>query len=98
MISSSAICFETLPHRVRERIRVRPLVGKAAADKSSASGDHDTQGRGIRAPSFRELPLCDARPAQQRRQAEISLVAPRLIVNSIRLIALLFQLLLDGPR
>ena len=80
-----------LPHRVRERVRVRPLVGKAAADKSSASVDHDTQGCGIRASSFRERPLCDARPPQQRGKAEISLVAPGLIVNSIRRIALLLQ-------
>src|SRR5262249_25193805 len=79
-------------------VRVRPLVGKAAADKSSASADHDTQGRGIGASSFRELPFCDARPAQQRRQAGIPLVAPGLIVNSIRRIALLLQLLLDSPR
>src|SRR6266436_2545793 len=89
--------FVTVPGP-REGVRVRPLVGKAAADKSSASGDHDTQGRGIRASSFRELPLCDARPAQQRHQAGIPLVAPRLIVDSIRRIALLFQFLLDGPR
>src|SRR5437899_819023 len=88
----------SLPHRVREGVRVRPLVGKAAADKPSASGDHDTQGRGIRASSFRELSLCDARPPQQRWQAEIPLVATRLIVNLIRRIALLLQLLLDGPQ
>ena len=31
----------SLPHRVRERVRVRPFVGKAAADKSSAWGEHN---------------------------------------------------------
>ena len=40
---------------------------------------------------------CDARPAQQRRQAVIPLVAARLIINLVRRIALLLQLLLDGP-
>ncbi len=56
--------MRSLPQRVRERVRVGPLVGKAAADKSSASGDHDTQCRRIRASSFRERLLCNARPPQ----------------------------------
>src|SRR5947208_15849950 len=79
------------------RVRVRPLVSKAAADESSASVERDTEGCGVGAASFCERPLCDARPAQQRRQAVIPLVAARLIINLVRRIALLLQLLLDGP-
>src|ERR1051326_1460063 len=87
----------SLTRRIREGVRVRPLVSKAAADESPASVERDTEGCGVGAASLCECPFCDASPAQQPRQAVIPLVAARLIINSVRRIALLLQLLLDGP-
>src|SRR2546422_1865555 len=83
--------------RALERVRVRPLVGESAADESSA-GDDYAQRCGIGAASFRECLLHGARAPQQPREAVIPLVTPRLVVNLIFRVALLFQLLLDGPR
>src|SRR6267378_7550515 len=84
--------------RAAERVRIRPLVGKSAADKSSASDDDRAHRRGIGAASCRECLLRDARARQQRRKAVIPLVTPRLVVDAIRRVALLLQLLPDGPR
>src|SRR5207244_12605931 len=46
----------------------------------------------------RELPAVAARPVQHIWLPVLPLVGPRLIVHSIRLLALLFHLLLGGPR
>src|SRR6266568_2193232 len=82
-----------------QRVRVLPFVGKSES-KSSTSGGRSgrAQRRGIRAASFRERSLRDARAQQQRRQPVIPLLTPRLIVDAIRRVALLLQLLFDGPR
>ena len=84
--------------RASKGVRIRPLVGKSAPDKSSASDDNRAPRRGIGAAPFRECPLRGARARQQRRKAVVPLVTPRLIVKLIRRVALLLQLLLDGPR
>src|SRR5579864_5717543 len=83
-------------NRSLQRVRVVPLVGEAPTGKASAS-NHNAQRRGIRAASLRVRSLRRARSPQQRCEPVVALVTPGLGVNAICGVALLLQLLLDGP-
>src|SRR5258708_19674974 len=52
----------------------------------------------IRTSSLRKGKLFHAPPVQQPWQAIVSFDAARLIINSVLLVALLIELLLDSPR
>src|SRR5215813_3491398 len=83
--------------RASEGVGVRTIISKSAANKPSTSTDHDAHRRGIGAASFRECPLRLARSAEQRDQTVVPFMTARLIVDAVRGIALLLQLLPDGP-
>src|SRR5439155_26235277 len=78
-----------------DRISVRPLVGETCG-KSSTSAE--AQGGRIGASPFREGALGCAGSRKQRHHAVISLVTPRLGIDSIRLVALSLQFVRGSPR
>src|SRR2546428_1172757 len=59
---------------------------------------HVVAGRRIRTSSFRKGALFYAPSTQQPREAIVSLDAARLVINSVVVVALLGELLLDRPR
>src|SRR6266576_6998075 len=86
------------PWRISERIRIRSIVGKSAADKPSAPADDDAHRCGIGTALLRVRLFGGTRASQQGRETVIPLVAPRFIVDLIGRVVLLLQLLLDRPR
>src|SRR5262249_52343122 len=80
-------------------VRILPLVGKSESKSSASRGrSRNAQRRGIRAASFLERSLHDASAHQYRRQGVIRLMTSRLIIDAVRRVALLLQLLPNGPR
>ena len=61
-------------------------------------GVKDGEGERIRTAPFRKRLLIHTRAEEQRRQAVVPFVAPRLVVDPVLLIALMLQFLPDGPR
>src|SRR5262245_1500146 len=84
--------------RTLKRVGIRTRIGESATNESSAPTDDDAHRRGVGATSCRVRPLRLARAAQQRDQAVVPFVTPRLIVDAVLGVALLLQLLSGRPR
>src|SRR6185503_21057119 len=84
-----------MPELSRQRISV--LAGVRKSERKSSASGRALRGR-IGTALFGERAFLITRAGEQRHHPVVALVAPRLLVDAVRFVALLAVFLLDRPR